>query len=48
VYKGKDTRTGVTVAMKKVLLDPEGEGVPSTTIREISLLNELQHDNIVR
>lgn len=29
-------------------LEAEEEGVPSTAIREISLLKELQHDNIVR
>jgi cyclin-dependent kinase len=29
-------------------LDSEEEGVPCTAIREISLLKELKHDNIVR
>ena len=48
VYKGKDTRTGAIVAMKKIRLESEDEGVPSTAIREISLLKELQHDSIVR
>ncbi len=28
-------------------LEQEEEGVPSTAIREISLLKELNHDNIV-
>ena len=35
------------VAMKKIKLESEDEGVPSTAIREISLLKELQHPNIV-
>ncbi len=48
VYKGKDTRTGAIVAMKKIRLESEDEGVPSTAIREISLLKELQDDNIVK
>jgi len=48
VYKGKDTRTGTIVAMKKIRLESEDEGVPSTAIREISLLKELQDDHIVK
>jgi len=47
VYKGKNTQTGEIVAMKKIRLESEEEGVPSTAIREISLLKELQHPNIV-
>ena len=35
------------IAMKKIRLDAEEEGVPSTAIREISLLKELAHPNIV-
>ncbi|CCA67263.1 related to CDC28-Cyclin-dependent protein kinase [Serendipita indica DSM 11827] len=48
VYKGKDNRTGNIVAMKKIRLESEDEGVPSTAIREISLLKELDDDNIVK
>jgi cyclin-dependent kinase len=48
VYKGKDNRTGEIVAMKKIRLESEDEGVPSTAIREISLLKELDDENIVR
>ena len=33
--------------MKKIRLESEEEGVPSTAIREISLLKELNHPNIV-
>jgi len=48
VYKAKDLVTGDIVALKKIRLDAEDEGVPSTAIREISLLKELAHPNIVR
>ncbi|KAJ2218827.1 Cyclin-dependent kinase catalytic subunit, partial [Coemansia sp. RSA 485] len=48
VYKARDMQTGETVAMKKIRLEGDDEGVPSTAIREISLLKELQHENIVR
>jgi len=34
--------------MKKIRLESEDEGVPSTAIREISLLKELDDENIVR
>lgn len=47
VYKGKDKRSGQIVALKKIRLESEDEGVPSTAIREISLLRELRHPNIV-
>jgi len=36
------------VALKRIRLEQEEEGVPSTAIREISLLKELKHENIVR
>lgn len=48
VYKGVHRQTGDTIALKKIRLEQEDEGVPSTAIREISLLKELQHVNIVR
>lgn len=48
VYKAKDRVTGEVVALKKIRLEAEDEGIPSTAIREISLLKELQHPNIVR
>ncbi|NXI39993.1 CDK3 kinase, partial [Galbula dea] len=48
VYKARNKQTGELVAIKKTRLDVETEGVPSTAIREISLLKELKHPNIVR
>jgi hypothetical protein len=48
VYKAKHRQTGQCFALKKIRLEQEDEGVPPTAIREISLLKELQHVNIVR
>merc|ERR1719396_308895 len=47
VYKAKSKTTGKAVAMKRMKLDSEEEGVPSTAIREIALLMELGHENVV-
>lgn len=48
VYKGRHKTTGQVVAMKKIRLESEEEGVPSTAVREVSLLQELKHPNVVR
>ena len=48
VYKGTDVDTGEIFALKVIKLESEDEGIPATTIREIALLKELQHPNIVR
>jgi cyclin-dependent kinase len=48
VYKARDTESGAIYALKKIRLESEDEGIPSTAIREIALLKELQHPNIVR
>jgi cyclin-dependent kinase len=48
VYKARDRQHDTIVALKRVRLNSQDEGIPCTTIREISLLKELQHDNIVR
>ena len=47
VYKAKDSVTGEIVALKKIRLENEEEGMPSTAMREISILKELNHTNIV-
>ena len=48
VYKALDRISQQYVALKKVRLDTEGEGVPSTALREISTLRELDHPNILK
>ena len=41
VYKARDRATGRLVALKKTRLEMEEEGVPSTALREVSLLQML-------
>jgi serine/threonine protein kinase len=42
------TPNGLQVALKRVLTEKEKEGFPITSIREIKILKQLQHPNIVR
>ncbi|XP_043936666.1 cyclin-dependent kinase 17-like [Protopterus annectens] len=46
VYKGKSKLTENLVALKEIRLEHE-EGAPCTAIREVSLLKDLKHANIV-
>lgn len=46
VFKGKSRLTDNLVALKEIRLEHE-EGAPCTAIREVSLLRELKHSNIV-
>jgi serine/threonine protein kinase len=46
VYKGRSTITSEYVALKEIRLEYE-EGAPCTAIREVSLLKDLKHANIV-
>ncbi|NXG65041.1 CDK3 kinase, partial [Hemiprocne comata] len=48
VYKACNKNTGQLVALKKICWHSEMNGAPSTALREISLLRELKHPNIVR
>jgi negative regulator of PHO system len=45
--QGRSKVTNEIVALKEIHLDAE-EGTPSTAIREISLMKELKHVNVVR
>lgn len=47
VYKARHRKSNTIVALKKIRLENEDEGVPSTAMREISLLKELKHRNVV-
>ena len=48
VFKAIDKQTNSIIALKKIRLEHEDEGVPSTAIREISLLKEINHPNVIR
>lgn len=48
MYKCRNRKNSLLAALKKIRLENDEEGVPSTAIREISLLKELQHPNIVK
>ncbi|GJQ76761.1 Cdk5 [Trypoxylus dichotomus] len=48
VFKAKNRESHEIVALKRVRLDDDDEGVPSSALREICLLKELKHKNIVR
>lgn len=50
VYKARDTTTGKMFALKKIKVgvETENEGISSSALRELSLLKQLDHENIVR
>ena len=49
VYRAREKATGKIVALKKTRLHEDEEGVPPTTLREVSLLRMLSRDpHIVR
>ena len=48
VYVATHEKTGEVAALKKIKLECEDEGVPGTTLREVSLLKELMHPNVVQ
>lgn len=48
VYRARDRKTGSVVALKRIRMEQEQEGLPISSLREISLLKSLRHENIVR
>ncbi|CAM9504347.1 unnamed protein product [Discosporangium mesarthrocarpum] len=48
VYKTWDEKEEVFVALKRIKVELEDDGIPGTALREISLLKELLHPNIVQ
>lgn len=48
VFRAKDTVEDRVVALKEIRLDADEQGIPSTALREIALLRELDHPNIIK
>ncbi|CAO1365326.1 unnamed protein product [Diamesa hyperborea] len=48
VYQAHDTKTNELVALKRVIMDREYEGFPITAVREIKILRQLNHKNVVK
>ena len=48
VYRARDTRSGDIVALKKLRMEREKDGIPVSGLREISILLNCDHENIVR
>ncbi|KAI9731895.1 MAG: kinase subunit of RNA polymerase II carboxy-terminal domain kinase I [Cirrosporium novae-zelandiae] len=48
VFKAVHVYTKAMVALKKIRMEGEKDGFPITAVREIKLLQHLNHDNIVR
>lgn len=48
VYKAAQVCSGELVAIKKIKLDCTSEGIPQTTLREISILKSLRHDCVIQ
>jgi cyclin-dependent kinase len=48
VYKAQNLSTGALVALKKTILTTDDEGVPPTTLREVSILRSLDSPYVVK
>jgi len=47
VYRARDKRTGEIVALKKIRMEKEKDGMPVSGLREIMLLQRCKHENVV-
>lgn len=47
VHKAKRKGSNETLALKRILMHNENEGIPITALREIKILRRLRHENIV-
>lgn len=47
VYRARDMKTKEIVALKRMRMENETEGIPISVIREIAILSAMKHDNVV-
>lgn len=47
VYRARDLKSGDIVALKKIRMEREKEGLPVCSVREIALLMQLKHRHVV-
>lgn len=47
VYRARDTKSNEIVALKRVRMEQEKDGLPVSGLREISILMDCNHENIV-
>lgn len=43
-----DRQTGKQVAIKKIKMSKKSEGMPASSLREIAILKNIKHHNIVK
>ncbi|CDW53839.1 Cell division protein kinase 10 [Trichuris trichiura] len=48
VYRARDTETGEIVALKKMRTTCNQEGIPLSSLREVNILLNIRHRNIIR
>lgn len=48
VFRGLCKTTNAKVALKRIQLNFSQGGVPATTMREVALLKEIRHNNVIR
>ncbi|EDQ93060.1 uncharacterized protein MONBRDRAFT_14100 [Monosiga brevicollis MX1] len=48
VYRARDSRTGHQVAVKQVKMNQERGGLPLSSLREITALQQLRHTNVLQ
>ncbi|KAI9594753.1 cell division protein kinase 10 [Syncephalis fuscata] len=48
VYRVRDRKTGTILALKRIRMEHESDGLPLSSLREIALLKRLHHENVVR
>ena len=48
VYKARDKVTGEVVALKRMNITEHEDGIPATAIREVCILKNIKHRNVIR